>query len=101
YVVPQPLPPFPTRRSSDLGSSSQVLSRGSDRMRTLDSARSVAAVAVDKLLEWLALEEARDVLGEQCADHAVTVGMQAADVRQNGDRKSTRLNTSHVKTSYA
>src|SRR5690606_40472028 len=34
-------------------------------------------------------------------DQGLTTGSFAVDVRRRGDRKSTRLNSSHVKISYA
>src|SRR5690606_39721338 len=78
------LHPCPTRRSSDLahgdGAGPQQLAHGG---RHLD-------VAAHR--DFHHLDGRRD---------GALVGRRAAGQRQQGDRKSTRLNSSHVKTSYA
>src|SRR5690606_40406627 len=85
------LPSFPTRRSSDLGLPSKVF----DRM--LDVAADAAPgdrhyfvrfarAATQRHADWLRLNERRQKLRRTWEDL---------------DRKSTRLNSSHVKISYA
>src|SRR5690606_41394580 len=74
-ATPRELHPSPTRRSSDL-----------DRMGAVDEHGEM--IAADRLLALLA----RDMLRRNTGATVI------ADVL---DRKSTRLNSSHVKTSYA
>src|SRR5690606_40489406 len=84
----QPLLSFPTRRSSDLsllahGSLQPVLARGGHELFTTPHQASVTL-------------ERRTLPGE-------SVAAVRHEVQQmlNRDRKSTRLNSSHVKISYA
>src|SRR5690606_41911338 len=75
------LHPFPTRRSSDLGSASGVwVPRGSHRACPVQPASPDNRAAA-----------------RRSAAHRG----HADDVQRGRDRKSTRLNSSHVKTSYA
>src|SRR5690606_41245303 len=100
-VAPRDLPPFPTRRSSDLDDLPAMddddLRRGQPTVhRAFDEAAAI--LAGDGLLTY-----AFDIVaGEQTelpADRKVA--LTAALARAAGDRKSTRLNSSHVKISYA
>src|SRR5207253_10037213 len=86
-----PLHSFPTRRSSDLcallrhrhqlaNRGLQVIGRGEGRPEAIERAISDAEERLDREDELLA------------ADH---------DAPVRGDRKSTRLNSSHVAISYA
>src|SRR5207249_10438497 len=89
YGPPQALPSFPTRRSSDLGRDAQR-QRGQDRR--LEDARGADqgnAGAVDR-------EALGQLEGPQPLSLPAPGGMQ-----QRPDRKSTRLNSSHVSISYA
>src|SRR5690606_41427295 len=97
---PPALPSFPTRRSSDLirapaGSAGRWLSAGRPRSRRgRPRERLRVGRAVSAEVGVAALDVAGGVVDEgRGADGDV------GDVR--GDRKSTRLNSSHVKISYA
>src|SRR5690606_39739273 len=90
---------FPTRRSSDLlrlrllgHSERREESDGGARVRRLHRATGTAEDLLGKHRLWSGEQEgrrtARPETAEKHADHA-------------GDRKSTRLNSSHVKISYA
>src|SRR5690606_39396836 len=77
------LPSFPTRRSSDLGACRWV-SRPSVTIRSSRrQTRSRGPLLPRRLLP------------------ACLIGTLRATTRDAGDRKSTRLNSSHVKISYA
>src|SRR5207302_11418510 len=83
YGAPRDLHSFPTRRSSDLGRSAPVL------LEQQQPAREVA--------HRTRAEEHERVRGAlHRAPRAVVV-----DRVRGADRKSTRLNSSHVKISYA
>src|SRR5690606_41583015 len=89
------LPPFPTRRSSDLiapgGGRHQVLPHREGR-EDLAALRHEADAAL------------RDAVGRQLLDAFASQGDGAAACAMHSaqaDRKSTRLNSSHVKISYA
>src|SRR5205085_9259631 len=86
---------FPTRRSSDLerGPRHEV---GRDRVgRGLSRARRSAAYDAEAEGQQVQLQQ--EALG---AAHEEAVH-DGAGARQRGDRKSTRLNSSHSQTSYA
>src|SRR5690606_41840441 len=91
------LPSFPTRRSSDLGGPERLLALRVD----------VVGLAVDR--DRLALEGERARVARAVAgdDRPVAgLGRPGAEARalrhdRRRDRKSTRLNSSHVKISYA
>src|SRR5690606_39495620 len=98
YAPPTPrhLPTFPTRRSSDL----------------LDAGRRAccgeAACAGRARGGWSALLQQAHARGNQSSSGgprrrvaAVPDGDLGRESFQGGDRKSTRLNSSHVKISYA
>src|SRR5690606_40153459 len=92
-------PSFPTRRSSDLGEGDPVrqlteLRRyaDDDLKRRLESVPGVAAIRVGGGLE----DEIQVDLDIQ---QLARIGLPIENVIQ--DRKSTRLNSSHVKISYA
>src|SRR5699024_12138176 len=85
-LAPRALPSFPTRRSSDLEEVSLPESRLTDEMRA-------------RLAETVGEDFVRD-------DHATRVSHAAGRslpgrMGDAGDRKSTRLNSSHVSISYA
>src|SRR5690606_42143196 len=81
FVAPRVLHSFPTRRSSDLG--------GLD-----DAARGPA-------LDDGAEVHHGDAIGDMAHDCQVVRDEQVGEIAALADRKSTRLNSSHVKTSYA
>src|SRR5207249_11027651 len=95
------LPPFPTRRSSDLDALAAV--RRARRLRPAQEAPALALAEADALLGLLRYREAVVVATRALrrgADHEdVEAGLRV--VRGHGDRKSTRLNSSHVSISYA
>src|SRR5690606_41532695 len=92
---PRPLPAFPTRRSSDLVGRVVHLQRRLPSVEVHDVDR---VERVNPQLERPAAAQA-DVAGERDVD--VTLHAAAKDVASGLDRKSTRLNSSHVKISYA
>src|SRR5690606_41505506 len=96
-LLPRPprdlaIPSFPTRRSSDLADHPELrhLMPAHAACPAPRRNRAVARVAraVAGLLVRIQLGEGRS-------------GMQAVEHRDRVDRKSTRLNSSHVKISYA
>src|SRR5690606_41915916 len=92
-----PPPPFPTRRSSDLVMLDQRerVDDIADRLGHLLAAVEHETVAEDALRQWQARrhQECRPI------DRVETRNVLADHVQI--DRKSTRLNSSHVKISYA
>src|SRR5690606_41423161 len=76
----------PTRRSSDLGLDDVVDDRAVDEHD---------AVALDRTVEAARCPEVDDVARAPAIDHVLGRG------GRREDRKSTRLNSSHVKKSYA
>src|SRR5690606_40566494 len=81
-------PPFPTRRSSDLGLQARVRSAcGTDVVVTETEARG----------------ELRGLVDRVCRDYPDAYWREVDETRAypEEDRKSTRLNSSHVKISYA
>src|SRR5690606_40269647 len=87
--LPPPSTPFPYRRSSDLADWIVVPDIVMGGMASLKFSRS-----------WLARLRDRRVLSNARFMVAVQNGIVPAHVRDL-DRKSTRLNSSHVKISYA
>src|SRR5690606_41063023 len=86
---PRPPPPFPTRRSSDLGHGpSQPPSTHASFPRDAAEAEARGMPGAEKEEGWSSIQLFQESqLGWGC--------------RTGGDRKSTRLNSSHVKNSYA
>src|SRR5690606_41186079 len=95
------LPSFPTRRSSDLVDH-RVHVRVVDGQRLVEQRATERGLEEDRLtlLPALGCLEAGDRRDEvRRADLDLGVEVQGALVER--DRKSTRLNSSHVKSSYA
>src|SRR5436309_10895041 len=85
---------FPTRRSSDLAS---VLSGSCLRPIPMELTSTEALEAVDAFFaSWSLSEKTRGVPRTGLNEGH---GLHAGDIE--ADRKSTRLNSSHVKISYA
>src|SRR5690606_41618630 len=82
YGDPRDLPSFPTRRSSDLRAISMLLQ------------------AIQKRLDWRVFcrDIDRPAFCLEAGGIGLVIGQQHGDLQ---DRKSTRLNSSHVKISYA
>src|SRR5690606_41348678 len=95
FVTPRALHPFPTRRSSDLlaKASHRHVQRTRNRRRRERQLIDFRAQFLQSLLVFDA--EAMLLVDDQ---EPQTVELDAA-LKQ--DRKSTRLNSSHVKISYA
>src|SRR5690606_39907752 len=90
------LPSFPTRRSSDLlGLLGIEPQQRQVRIRRLD----LRPVAADLAQQPAFRGEMVACLAENAVDDVEAVG--TAIEGERGDRKSTRLNSSHVKISYA
>src|SRR5690606_41539643 len=88
------LPSFPTRRSSDLG----VVNRDSKFIKVSTSA-SEADPSVMNVKH--VLEGGVDGYDDVTPDNINTAMLKFDNVETIKDRKSTRLNSSHVKISYA
>src|SRR5207249_11566423 len=96
---PPALPSFPTRRSSDLVVCVDSVGRaGVNRQPvTPHDHHGVHAAAAGECLDHI----------PDCRHTAAKLGMETSEVKQPpwvdplGDRKSTRLNSSHVSISYA
>src|SRR5690606_40134672 len=92
---PRVLPPFPTRRSSDLGAAVRRAVRAS-------GARPLLQRRIPGLVAAVLLHPQEGARPEMAA--RVQRRRGPSDLRRaagTGDRKSTRLNSSHVKISYA
>src|SRR5690606_39576124 len=101
HLAPPDLHSFPTRRSSDLkltlsrsGASSVVVNGRSFNFSTVPNGAELPVEAIDS--PWFAGPVTR-VDGELRLCLILPVGANASPE----DRKSTRLNSSHVKISYA
>src|SRR5690606_39431040 len=95
FLPPSPpvLPGVPTRRSSDLSPTSDRRRPPAARRRRAGVSRSSGAFSAREPLDQFPLQtEHLTLLLGLCV-------VEAEQVQQ--DRKSTRLNSSHVKTSYA
>src|SRR5690606_40105955 len=85
---PRALPSFPTRRSSDLFP-----------LRAGASALLLEQAHPDQMLPAIAAHRVSVLFTAPTAYRAMLDGLDSHDV--TSDRKSTRLNSSHVKISYA
>src|SRR5207302_7843560 len=97
YRVHHPaLTPFPTRRSSDL----RHRTKRSGQEVQLETRDHQVPAGVGELLQQI-----NDGLFKELsfvdADHARVRAQLVTQVLDEADRKSTRLNSSHVKISYA
>src|SRR5690606_41879762 len=92
---------FPTRRSSDLISSSKSSMAPPDAAPTYDF-RAVAEADLPVIAGWLASPHAAPWWGDPATEIAsIREHIDSDSVEPLIDRKSTRLNSSHVKISYA
>src|SRR5207302_10105028 len=93
------LPSFPTRRSSDLllPSLFQMLDEIAERCREVGHVRVLCDF---RNVRGTLAEMTRYLIGVRVAEVLKTIKL-AAVVAPDADRKSTRLNSSHVKISYA
>src|SRR5439155_26020817 len=95
------LPSFPTRRSSDLRARLAAESRDGLRVRERVREQKLDRDGLIELEMTRRDDEAHSALSEDTVD-AVLAGEHFAFANGNGqDRKSTRLNSSHVAISYA
>src|SRR5690606_39575157 len=85
---PRGLPPFPTRRSSDLQHSRRIFVGDGDAAR-------------DRRSAWAHRNDEHQCLGTHSRDRRHAGHWSDAPFDRSVDRKSTRLNSSHVKISYA
>src|SRR5699024_12389597 len=96
--APPPPPSCPTRRSSDLHVSLQGAppgTGGEDLVRCLVGERPGRSERLGQLLRRC---QCSDPVGDVRHRHVPVLAVREVGV---GDRKSTRLNSSHVSTSYA
>src|SRR5690606_39863299 len=93
-------PPVPTRRSSDLHDLDVVDFERKDHVHeALVAAVDIARDAVDQHLDAIDIAFAVEGPERHLARLGAHAGLGELDAGQ--DRKSTRLNSSHVKISYA
>src|SRR5690606_40616143 len=90
------LPSFPTRRSSDLGSRALAQGQSAPVHRSASAARPVLLPA-----RLPGFEPAGACLEANTRGSRSSTRLSASERLAAGDRKSTRLNSSHVKSSYA
>src|SRR5690606_41758695 len=85
YVDPRALHSFPTRRSSDLDRGHAAIGKGD----------------IGDPVEVLRRVDHSPVLEDEIVAHVFLDSRTRGEMRGRSDRKSTRLNSSHVKISYA
>src|SRR5690606_41303378 len=98
--VPE-LIPFPTRRSSDLDARTNILHGVVDRHAARHHAARRVDVHPDVLLRILRFEE-QELRHDERSHVILDLASHEDDplAQKARDRKSTRLNSSHVKISY-
>src|SRR5690606_41415423 len=99
--VPALRPPLPTRRSSDLAGPGAGLDHGNRRL-SIPMAFFVQAHSTEQLghlgdHQSLAVTRLQRLVFEEGTVGRLDLGVS---LDEEGDRKSTRLNSSHVKISY-
>src|SRR5690606_41472246 len=94
------LPSFPTRRSSDLTSTFGVLASFADDMRHLQRSE-LGEVAEAVTAEQVGSSTMPHKRNPWNFEHVKSLWKVAMPRMITVDRKSTRLNSSHVKISYA
>src|SRR5207247_5602420 len=93
--------PFPTRRSSDLGSNLTAQVRNIAEVTTAVARGDLSRkIMVDVKGEILELKNTINTMVDQLRSFAAEVTRVAREVGTEGDRKSTRLNSSHEWISY-
>src|SRR5690606_41628913 len=92
---------FPTRRSSDLGVNmsynfiTNVVSFDANRL--VEAADELSSIPFDQYVKTITLHELGHAIDRPALDASLTRTLDYFNMR---DRKSTRLNSSHVKISY-
>src|SRR5690606_41862883 len=99
------LPFFPTRRSSDLYVSFACSFAFAERRLMEGNAKIIRLIARDEALHLTGTQHILNIMQEgeddsQMAEVAQACRAQSVELFRQ-DRKSTRLNSSHVKISYA
>src|SRR5690606_42154205 len=99
--APRPLPSFPTRRSSDLPSDldHHISALGGSEHRVDFEALAILPRIDTKAPCPLAIEAQRLAVAQSEIIFAIVFRKEGAG-KYDEDRKSTRLNSSHVKISY-
>src|SRR5258707_13181651 len=79
------------------------LERASEHRQAAQVYRDVLTIAPPHPEEWMVrpLERAREVVAQNTRALDVFLETRLAAAREKGDRKSTRLNSSHANISYA
>src|SRR5690606_39968264 len=95
------LPSFPTRRSSDLGSIELHLLDENDNTVAVMAMRDSTTREENRAVIQLGQEGNRYFLLNYNGGYRATWNDFSGVIRLERDRKSTRLNSSHVKISYA
>src|SRR5699024_12073734 len=96
YIHLSDLPAFPTRRSSDLGLRGILLSQGFETHKAFFARWTQGGILSSHANLIPFAFQRPDKLGP---GHTLADGL--LDILPDQDRKSTRLNSSHVSTSYA
>src|SRR5690606_40865438 len=92
---------FPTRRSSDLAQD-EALARGAQASGSAWNQLAMGGGVRSGAAQNLAMQgNLGGQMGAQEASYAGNQNMLTAGIADQEDRKSTRLNSSHVKISYA
>src|SRR5207302_6657155 len=98
HPPPRTLHPFPTRRSSDLLLATRP-EQGHEPRRILFLGGAAVRGGLVRLQRRIGRGRQRRPHGPEHTRHVG--GLPDQDAAGEGDRKSTRLNSSHVKISYA
>src|SRR5690606_40875654 len=100
-LAPRDLPSFPTRRSSDLGIHREARSTEESSARVCVAWIVYIAHQHRIDLDAEPLRDGGSLFGADISCIRVAIGQEDEHARfRFGDRKSTRLNSSHVKISY-
>src|SRR5690606_40885476 len=97
YSAPRHSHSFPTRRSSDLSSSRTVITL----MEELDHIQDYLSIQQYRYPDILSFDTALPPELKRALVPPLTLQPFVENAIIHGDRKSTRLNSSHVKISYA
>src|SRR5207302_9365319 len=95
------LPPFPTRRSSDLEASGYAKSESDVTLLTEQNLNVPITLKVGAITEAVNVTTEAPLVNTAETRNQLTLETDSLSSLPLADRKSTRLNSSHVKISYA